>query len=418
VALAFAVLACSFVLSVWAPQWNVAAGDTAQFQHVILVTGMSMAIGFPFKAYAGILHARLRFDLVSIVGLVSMIFGTLATVLLISNGYGIVALAYVGLVSRLLADLVFLLLARREAPGLQVQRSLIDFSLVRELASFSASSFIIQISNQLRFQIDALVIGSIRSAAAVTQYSVGARLSEIPDGILYQATNVVQPLLTSYHAADERQRMLDALSLYTRVNVVLGVFVSGMLIMLGDAFIGLWMGQGYATSVLVLYSLTLTRCIGFMLNPIDNSLYAIGRIRVLALAGLMEAMVNVALSIWLGRRYGIVGVALGTLIPMIVTRLVFVAPYACKQLDWSMVDFSRTVGRPLLVGICVLCAIWLVFARVGWAVDGYASMALFALLSVGIYLPCVFFLGLSRIDRVTIADGLRSAFGRHLSGDH
>jgi O-antigen/teichoic acid export membrane protein len=408
--LATAVLLVTLVLGYLAPQWNVAANDASDFRHVILITGLSMALGFPFKAFAGILQARLRYDLLSSISLFKMIFSTACTIFLVLQGYGIVALAYIGLIAGLLSDLAFLAYARREAPGLEVRRSLFDLSLLRQLGSFSIWSFLIQLAGQLRFRIDALVIGSMRGATDVTQYTVGARLSEIPDGVLYQATNIVQPLLTGHFAEGKQQRMLETLSLYTRINAAFGVYVTGMLLILGEAFISRWMGAGYSNSIFVLYALTLTRCLGFILNPLDNSLYAIGKIQFLAAVNILDAAVNVALSIWLGGMYGIIGVALGTLIPMTATRLLFVMPYACRQLGWPLTAYLRVVGRPLLVGSVLICLSWLLYNCNRWADPGYVRIGFFALFCAAVYVPLVFWLGFSVIERATSIAGLQQAF--------
>ena len=412
IGLAFLILLLSLGLSAWAPSWKVAAGDADDFRHVILVTGFSLALGFPFKAYAGILQARLRYDLMSTIGLISAVVGTAATVWLVSRGFGIVALAYVGLGTSVLTNFLFLQLARSEAPGLVVRRSLFDVSLVKELASFSAWSFLIQVSNLLRFRIDALVIGSFRSAADVTRYSVGARLSEIPSGMLYQATNIVQPLLTGYHAVGQRHQLLDAMRLYTRVNVALGLFVAGMLIILGEVFINRWMGPNYSVSVVVLYCLALTHCIGFMINPLDNSMYAIGKIKGLAVINVLDAVLNLGFSLWLVRSHGIVGVALGTLIPMLLTRMFLMVPYACAKIGWPLLDYLRTLLRPLVVGGLALAAIATVFAQVHLPVTGYVLIILVSLCGALFYLPAVFFLGMGPADRIAIIDGLRGAFGQ------
>ena len=318
-----------------------------------------------------------------------------------------------GLGTSVLTNFLFLELARSEAPGLEVRRSLFDVSLVKELASFSAWSFLIQVSNLLRFRIDALVIGSFRSAVRTLRDTrCGARLSEIPSGMLYQATNIVQPLLTGYHAVGQRHQLLDAMRLYTRVNVALGLFVAGMLIILGEVFINRWMGPNYSVSVVVLYCLALTHCIGFMINPLDNSMYAIGKIKGLAVINVLDAVLNLGFSLWLVRSHGIVGVALGTLIPMLLTRMFLMVPYACAKIGWPLRDYLRTLLRPLVVGSLALAAIATVFAQVHLPVTGYVLIIFVSLCGALFYLPAVFFLGMGPTDRIAITDGLRGAFGR------
>jgi O-antigen/teichoic acid export membrane protein len=76
-------------------------------------------------------------------------------------------------------------------------------------------------------------------------------------------------------------------------------------------------------------------------------MYGISKHRFLALSTVIEGVVNLTLSILLARRYGIVGVALGTTIPMLITRT-FVQPvYVCHVAGIAISEYLRRVARTL-----------------------------------------------------------------------
>ena len=86
IGLAILIVLLSLGLSAWAPSWKVAAGDADDFRHVILVTGFSLALGFPFKALCRDPAGALALRLMSTIGLISAVVGTAATVWLVSRG--------------------------------------------------------------------------------------------------------------------------------------------------------------------------------------------------------------------------------------------------------------------------------------------------------------------------------------------
>ena len=64
--------------------------------------------------------------------------------------------------------------------------------------------------------------------------------------------------------------------------------------------------------------------------PSPQLLYGLAKHKYTALANSLEAIANLALSIILAKRYGMIGVALGTLIPMVLVKLFIQPVYVCS----------------------------------------------------------------------------------------
>ena len=80
------------------------------------------------------------------------------------------------------------------------------------------------------------------------------------------------------------------------------------------------------------------------------------RHRVMAIATLVEAALNLTLSIVLGRRYGIAGVALGTLLPTLVTAFAVALPYAAKLTGSTWRDVAVRLGPPVAGAVALTAA--------------------------------------------------------------
>jgi O-antigen/teichoic acid export membrane protein len=75
-----------------------------------------------------------------------------------------------------------------------------------------------------------------------------------------------------------------------------------------------------------------------------------GRHRLVAFVSLAEAVANLALSLVLVRRYGILGVAIGTAVPVFIANLFVLAPAACRQVGTTVWSFARAALTPAMIG--------------------------------------------------------------------
>ncbi len=81
------------------------------------------------------------------------------------------------------------------------------------------------------------------------------------------------------------------------------------------------MGPGFEGSVLPLQVLAVTGIVLVGQGPLGNILLGTGRHRLVAFVSLGEAIANLVLSVLLVRRYGMLGVAIGTAVPVIAANL-------------------------------------------------------------------------------------------------
>ncbi len=96
--------------------------DAALFWRVIAILGVSVALGFPMRAYGGVLEAQLRFDIQSGVGLFALILRTVLTVWAILKGGELLSLAWITLLTSLSVALLDMWFARREASWARIDR--------------------------------------------------------------------------------------------------------------------------------------------------------------------------------------------------------------------------------------------------------------------------------------------------------
>jgi hypothetical protein len=111
---------------------------------------------------------------------------------------------------------------------------------------------------------------------------------------------------------------------------------------------------------------------GALQLPASYHLYASGHARYLTISSLAAALCNVALSLALvqqpGPWGGIVGVALGTLIPQLIQHQATLIPKACQLLGVDARTYIGQVYRPVLISLLptlglLQAALWLGLAQ-------------------------------------------------------
>jgi O-antigen/teichoic acid export membrane protein len=141
-------------------------------------------------------------------------------------------------------------------------------------------------------------------------------------------------------------------------------------------------------------------------------LFGISKHKYYTYSNLVEGILNLVLSLWLVRRYGILGVAMGTGIPMAVMGI-FVQPwYVCHAISLNV--------RTYVSNILIHSAIASVFLGIGYLVTysrveaNYLNLVLCGLVHATIYGSGVLFAGFSPSDRTFFWNVLRQAvaFGK------
>ena len=319
-------IAISLIIAGFFPYlFNLAEASVTTTRVVVLVTGATVAQGFLFNTYYGILMGIQRYDVFNKIGVIFALIRNILIVVFLLLGYGIIALAVIQLVISIASNMVVVYYCKKHVPTLRITWFENAGSAYRMIFSYSSQSFFIRVSQKIVYQTDSFIIGYFVSLSAVTFYSIPGTLIEYMRRLVIAMTEIFVPVTSSLDAMGEHDRIRRLLILGTRVSLVIGMPICIVFIFMGERFITLWMGEEYAANgINVLIILTIAQI--FSLSHITSReiLFGLAKLRICAYAYGAEAVANITLSLILVRHIGIEGVALGTAIPhIIVVLLVF-----------------------------------------------------------------------------------------------
>lgn len=211
-----------------------------------------------------------------------------------------------------------------QRPWLRPRLDHISCAAARRILHLGFLFFIMQIAGAVGYQTDNLIIAQVLGATAVTQYAVPFRLFAIIPAVL---SMVIMPLWPAYAEASARGDV-EWVKATLRRSMLLGLAVAIpanlLLIGLGRPIIRLWVGPQIVPSFLLLVGLATWAVFCGVSGPLAMFLNGIGFIRVQAICGVLMAVSNLGLSIYLTRHIGVSGVIYGS----IVSQTVFIfIPY-------------------------------------------------------------------------------------------
>lgn len=375
VALTLPIAALLLVLSAalaWAAPtlFHLDAAEADGTCKAILVMGAAVALSFPFAVLGSATYARQRFDIANAVGILERLVNVALAYWALDAGYGLFGIAAVTASTQTVAWIARVWIAFRLLPELSLAPRWFSRDSVRELWSFSLNNFLINLADRLVLYTDVLVIGIvIADKDAVTYYSAGsdvvANLMTIVNAVAWTLT----PYATACDASGDRPA-LQRLWLSGSKNIfLLASLIGGGLIFLGHDFIAVWLkpelvsGEKYTSSATIMAVLATATLLRALMTCGKQVLFGMRKVQFLAKLSALEAISNLLLSIVLVHWFGLLGVALGTLIPIACTQLVLQPRYLAKQLNLSLREFlAHAAPGGLLVLATMGITTWLTAA--------------------------------------------------------
>jgi O-antigen/teichoic acid export membrane protein len=380
---------------------------------VLLIVGVHAALNFPFSVFGGVVSGFQRQHVNGVVAIVSSVLVAFVNVAVLTAGFGLVPLVLATTAVRLLTYFVYASNAYRIFPGLHVTPALFRWARLKEVTGFSVYATVIDWSYKLNYQFDQLVIGAFLGVTPVAVWAVADRIIRPTQTITNQLKGVLFPVIVDGDASERGDRLQQILLHGTRLSLATVLPLAAAIAVLADPLVRAWVGTRkpeLLASVPVLQVLAVAVAIRVGNGTAMTILKGAGRHRQLAAVNLATAVANVALSIALVRSWGLVGVAVGNLVPNTLNAIFVVYPGACRR-----------VGLPLSTALAqsVLPAVWpaaIVGGMLALSRGLPATLPTVMMqIAVGVVLYfALFLMAIGARDRAVYGDKARELIGRRL----
>lgn len=319
----------------------------------LFLTGLTIAINWFFNAYVGILMGLQRFDVFQKISLGMSFVGFAAIVTVVKAGYGIVALALVGLCGSLVSNAFVYWQCRKLLPEFRLLRLTRERMRFGPLLNYGKYVLLNNVGAKILYGADAIIIGIFLPVAAITFFAIAANLINMMRNLVSSVTWVLNPLFSELESGNDMDAVRSILAKATKFSFLVGLPVCIVYLFMGRTFISLWMGLEYGEgSFPVLAVLAIASILGLVHFVMNSVLFGLSRHNIIAWLRVGEAALKIGLCVLFIRMWGIVGVALGTALAHVLFMGLILPLAACRSLGVSVTVYAReSILPPLLSGI-------------------------------------------------------------------
>ena len=372
----FIVMVASFALAgPMSSFFNVSTDQVEKFRQTVWLLGLAAGLGFPGNLFGAVIKAHERFVAANVVAIFITLMRASLIVLFLSRGIGLVGVACSHLLTTIFMIILNFALCKLLFFHFELQLRSARWNVLLALLGFGAATSVASIADIMRFNLDSFVIGKWINIPAVAVYGVAALLIRFFLQFIASGTQrVFTPRFASIDAQGKRDQLQQLFLKSLSVAAFLSFGVGTLIIIFGRQFIVLWVGADFLDAVPVLLVLAVSYSMALAQTPGISLVYALKKHYLFAAASVVEGIANVALSIYLAPRYGILGVAIGTAAPMLILKL-FVQPiYVSRIIGISLPRYWCQLAPALCLAIGVV-TVGQYIPQVIFLDNGYISLA-------------------------------------------
>jgi O-antigen/teichoic acid export membrane protein len=363
----------------------------------IMIVGLTSAVQLVAFPFMSVFVATQRFDYANAIGVSTRLLSALLVFASLELGYGLIGVAAAMCSANLLDYGVRWLVARRLAPSLTLSAQLVSRTKLKELGGFGIWTFLLSVNATLYLHAQPLIIAMLMPISAVGHYALAVGLIQQIVAVLAPIGQVIYPAATSLHARGSPDTLRRLYHDGARLTMLVMVCVVLIAAVWAEDFYRLWLGERYIREspypslALLLQVLLLSVVTNYTSNVASQLLMAAGHIRPFALLLLFGCALNLSLSLLLIGPYGLIGIAIATVLASLVIDLIAIPVLLQIKLGLSVAQFARSAcSRPLAVA-CLLAVVLTGISHLdratSWAeliVQGICAALAASLLVIGI----------------------------------
>ena len=369
--------------------FKVSAAHRDEYRQVMLVFLIGIGLAFPLGIFPEVLHGQQRIATQNNLSIFGTVINFVAVAAVVWFKLSFMMLVILSMLCILLPYFWAAKLALDYMPAVRIRPAFFSMALMFDTGKFSVYAYANTLSNVLRNKTDQPVISTILGVAAVTPYQAGSKVGEMYGMITRQIADVLSPTAAHLHAKGDRSALREMMINGMRFSVLAATPLYVLTAAYMEGVIRLLTGVRHPTVPMLFagelllfwyYSLVLTHWV------FKTMFMMAGQEKRMMQQGVAEALVNLALSIgltfWIrnnwGNEWGIIGVALGSVIPTFFFGWGLIWGWAAHEADLSRWQLFRRVVLTAWRGCLPMVAVALALRLQPFWASGQSTVLMLA----------------------------------------
>ena len=377
-------LACSFktISHIECYDW------ISSFLLVIAISISTVAQYFFGISYATLIQAAQRTYITDMINISTTILNTIAVILLVKFGSSLIVVKFISSFIYVLRPLLMYLYVKKEFSLPKVEDDGEKYltqkwdGLGQHIAFFLYSN------------TDIAVLTILANLKTVSVYSVYYMVLVQIDNIVASFSSGMEALFGDMLAKKEMDKLNNTFGYYETLISIIALILFSVTACLIVPFIKLYTKNAtdanyiqpvFASLLIIAYLITAVR------RPYHNMVIAAGHFKQTQVAAYGEAFINVAISIILVRKFGLIGVAIGTLVATLF-RLLYYVGYLSKNICFRKTGiFIKRAAINIFIFILIyfigffICKKWIFSNYFMWLIAGVVLTVCAFVVTLSIY---------------------------------
>lgn len=380
------ILVIGLILMPWFTQAFHLSATLAETTRIVLpLILLEGALGLYTCYYRSILLAHCLHQWANISDTLFNILSNSIGLFLLLAGYGLPALLISRLCAALLRTILLIVQALKVEPHALAPQAPFRLKTMMEIVRLSVHATMVNLSVIISHKIDNFVIAAFLSLRMVGVFEIVFRFLGIALQVTSKIAEVVLPMFSRVIAMAQQDK---ARYLFLRMSCLNNLVVSLLLLLIVSFYPQLFQlfsaGQIPIGPTIPILMIAIP-CVwsGALQMPAGYYLFASGRQSYLSQSSLIAALCNLALSLMLIKPFGLVGVAVGTLIPQLIQHQAGLIRESCKALRITLWEYISSVHLSVLPAL-VSVFLWIQVLRplTNWGIASWIPLGLIALSGV------------------------------------
>ena len=339
------------------------------FRVCFFISLINILLQIPGATFNSILSGFSKYKTIKIVNIVKSILRAVLIIVFLNLGLSILSIFIVDLIINQGIN-VFNYIYVTKKLNVKLNFKPIDKLLKKELTRYSFFVFLGIITDQVFWKTDGIILGILSTTSVVSVYSISSQI--ISQYLLLCSTlsSVFLPRIVEKITSGESKKEIN--KFFIKASRYQYIFVGMILIsyiFIGKDFLILWLGNNFVDAyyygLIIMISLTVPmfQTTGYQI------LYAMGKHNFRSIIYLLNAILNIVISIILFYIIGPMGVAIATAIAMVLGNTIIINIYYKKVLELKLMNFFKYVCLKTTIVMVITTCVYVVLNNiigVGW----------------------------------------------------
>lgn len=392
-----AILYCN-IESLFGDTMSMIEISKAKVMMIILI--FNLVITFPFSIYASIISAYENFVFQKIVSIVRSILNPLLMIPLLLLGYKAIMMTMIITVLNI-GTLILNYYYCKNKLNVKIKFYGFDIKLFKEIFKYSFYIFLVVIVDKINWSADQFILGAVSGTIAVSVYSIASQLNMLFVSLSTAISGVLLPKMSKMvvNNATREQITAEFIKVGRLQYLIIFLMVSG-LILFGKEFIIWWAGEEYTESYYVALILIIPVSIPLIQNLGLSVMQAMNKYKFKAISTFGMAIFNIIISIFLAKKFGAIGSAVGTAIGLIICNIILINIYYQSQLKLNILRFWKEILHmtvPFFIPIIVILILMYYFP-----LKGMMEVFVFGTIYTSIYIIIAYMFSMNKYEKNVI----------------